>query len=71
MDAGGVLGPTNIVEELATFSYNPYTQSLISTNAAECMKQHVHECVEFIADLHTINKVKTETVKHLLYVVLY
>ena len=59
-----MLGPTNIAEELASVSYNPYTQSLISTNAAECMKQHLNECVEFISDLHTINKVKVETVKH-------
>ena len=57
MDAGGTIGPTNIVEDLAHYSYNPYTQSLISTNAADCMKQHLGECVEFVADIHTITKV--------------
>ena len=57
MDAGGTLGQTNIVEDFSSW-YNPHTQTLISTNAAECMKQHLGDCVEFIADLHTINKVK-------------
>ncbi len=58
MDAGGTIGPTNIVEELANYVYNPYTQSLISTNAAECMKAHLSDCMDFVSDLHTINKVK-------------
>jgi hypothetical protein len=59
VDAGGTLGPINIVPDLVSFQYNPYSQSLVSTNAAECMRQHLAECVEFIADLHTINKVKS------------
>jgi len=58
VDAGGTLGPVNIVADLVSYQYNPYTQSLVSTNVAECMRQHLTECVEFIADLHTINKVK-------------
>jgi len=58
VDAGGTLGPVNIVPDLVSYQYNPYSQSLVSTNAAECMRQHLTECVDFIADLHTINKVK-------------
>ena len=58
IDSGGTIGPINISEELSNAVYNPYSQSLISTNAAECMKQHLNDCVEFISDLHTINKVK-------------
>jgi len=58
MDAGGTLGSVNIVADLVSYQYNPYSQSLVSTNAAECMRQHLAECVDFIADLHTINKVK-------------
>ena len=58
VDAGGTLGPVNIVADLVSYQYNPYSQSLVSTNAAECMRQHLAECVDFIADLHTINKVK-------------
>ena len=67
LDAGGTLGPVNIVADLVSYQYNPYSQSLVSTNAAECMRQHLTECVEFIADLHTINKVKvinTEESQH-------
>ncbi len=58
IDSGGTIGPINISEELSNAVYNPYNQSLISTNAAECMKQNLSDCVEFISDLHTINKVK-------------
>ena len=58
VDAGGTLGPVNIVADLVSYQYNPYSQSLVSTNVAECMRQHLNECVDFIADLHTINKVK-------------
>lgn len=58
LDAGGTVGPISFVPELANYEYNPYAQSLISTNAADCMKQHLSECLEFVADLHTINKVK-------------
>ncbi|XP_064622108.1 protein unc-79 homolog isoform X4 [Lineus longissimus] len=58
IDAGGTIGPTNIVEGLNT-CFNPQTHSLLSTSASECMRQHLSDCVEFIADLHTINKVKS------------
>jgi len=58
LDSGGTLGPISIVPDLAEYKYNPYSQSLVSTNAAECMKHHLADCLDFIADLHTINKVK-------------
>ncbi|XP_074643701.1 protein unc-79 homolog [Tubulanus polymorphus] len=58
IDAGGTIGPTNIVEGLNNY-FNPQTHNLMSTNAAECMRQHLTVLVEFIADLHTINRVKS------------
>ena len=58
MDAGGTLGAISFVDELSTCAYIPYAQGLTSTNAADCMKQHIAECVDFVADLHTITKIK-------------
>ena len=62
MDAGGTIGPTNIAEELANQTFNPFTLNLMSTNVAECMRQHINECIEFVADIHTINKVKVSVI---------
>jgi len=62
LDAGGTLGPVNIVADLVSYQYSPYSQSLVSTNVADCMRHHLAECVEFIADLHTINKVKVQLI---------
>ena len=52
-DAGGTIGPTNIIEGL-----NTQTPTFLGTSAADCMRNHLNDCVEFLADLHTINKVK-------------
>ncbi|XP_056021737.1 protein unc-79 homolog isoform X2 [Ostrea edulis] len=57
LDAGGTLGSTNIVSEMLML-YNLQSQMLISTCAAECMRDHLHECTEFVADLHTLTKIK-------------
>ncbi|CAH1792396.1 unnamed protein product [Owenia fusiformis] len=57
VDAGGTISPNNILEESLTV-FNPQSQLLLSTNASECMKLHLTECVDFIADLHTVPKVK-------------
>ena len=57
MDAGGTISPSNLVDDMNS-SYCTHSNMLVNTNAAECMKQHLSDCVEFIADLHTINKVK-------------
>lgn len=57
LDAGSTLGSTNIVSEMLML-YNLQSQMLISTCAAECMRDHLHECTEFVADLHTLTKIK-------------
>jgi hypothetical protein len=67
MDAGGTIGLTNIAEELSNATFNPFTLNLMSTNLAECMKQHINECIEFVADLHTINKVKVSAYVQIIY----
>ena len=61
LDAGGTLGPTNIVEELSESNFQMFIQQQSSTNAAECMRPHLADCVEFLQDLHTINKVKVRS----------
>lgn len=57
LDAGSTLGSTNIVSEMLML-YTLQSQMLISTCAAECMRDHLHECTEFVADLHTLTKIK-------------
>ena len=63
IDAGGTIGATNLVEDLAKYTYNPNAHSLISSCASDCMRPHLYECIEFIAELHTINKVKVSRVQ--------
>ncbi|WAR19666.1 UNC79-like protein [Mya arenaria] len=58
LDAGGTIGSTNIVGDLGML-YHTHAHSLMSTYAAECMRQYLSDCVEFISDLHTISKLKT------------
>ncbi|CAD5115352.1 DgyrCDS4332 [Dimorphilus gyrociliatus] len=58
LDLGGTVGPTAITEDLS-ITFALYTQSLVSTGAADCMKQYTSDCVEFVADLHTIYKIGT------------
>ncbi|XP_013379281.1 protein unc-79 homolog [Lingula anatina] len=58
IDAGGTITPGTVTEEYCTYSFNPMTHPVVSTSASECMKQHLNECVDFIADLHTLTKVK-------------
>lgn len=57
LDAGGTLCLSNSVSE-ASALYTAQAQALISTCAAECMRQHLTDCIEFISDLHTLTKVK-------------
>lgn len=58
LDAGGTIGSTNIVSEVEML-YHTHAHTLMSTCAAECMRQYLSDCVEFVCDLHTISKVKT------------
>ncbi|KAK3579716.1 hypothetical protein CHS0354_000200 [Potamilus streckersoni] len=58
LDAGGTICSSNIVADIGTL-YNTHAHMLMSTCAAECMRQHLNDCMEFVGDLHTINNVKT------------
>lgn len=57
LDAGGTIGSSNIVGDLSAL-YHTHAHTLMSTYSAECMRQYLSDCVEFISDLHTISKVK-------------
>ena len=57
LDAGGTIGSTNIVSEIELL-YHTHAHTLMSTCAAECMRQYLNDCVEFVCDLHTISKLK-------------
>lgn len=58
MDAGGTVEPNRIAEGLTSL-FNPSSYHLINTSATECMRQHLADCVTFVADVHTLNRVKT------------
>ncbi|KAK7493418.1 hypothetical protein BaRGS_00015318 [Batillaria attramentaria] len=60
LDAGGTLCLSNSLSEASTL-YAAHSQTLISTCSAECMRQHLTDCIEFIGDLHTLTKVKSNT----------
>lgn len=42
--------------------YKTHAHMLISTCAAECMREHLSECLEFISDIHTLSKVKVNVI---------
>lgn len=50
-DSGGTL-PPGIVPDL------PEQPSLPATNATECMRQYLNDSLDFLADFHTLNKIK-------------
>lgn len=50
-DAGGIL-PKGIVPDL------PEQPQLCPTNATECMRQYLNDSLDFLADFHTLNKIK-------------
>ncbi|XP_055321973.1 protein unc-79 homolog isoform X3 [Sitodiplosis mosellana] len=50
-DSGGTL-PPGIVPDL------PEHPSLPTTNATDCMRQYLNDCLDFLADFHTLNKIK-------------
>lgn len=58
LDAGGTICPTNIVGHDVCTLFKAQSQMLTSTCVADCTKQHLNDCVEFISDLHTLTKVK-------------
>ncbi|KAG8194067.1 hypothetical protein JTE90_003015 [Oedothorax gibbosus] len=54
-DCGGRLAPNVILENTPVL---PENQSLYKTWAGECMQQYVNDALEFVADVHTLSKVK-------------
>ncbi len=55
-DSGGSLAPYVYVEDFPKFQ--PDGSSGLSTSAAECMRQHLTDSIEFLADFHSLSKIK-------------
>ena len=55
MDAGGNIYKSSIIEDEADL-YDPYYY--VPTNAADCLKQHLTEIISFIADIHSLTRIK-------------
>ncbi|XP_036229384.2 protein unc-79 homolog isoform X1 [Bactrocera oleae] len=53
-DAGGTLPP-------GTIAGLPETPPPLTTNAADCMRQYVNDVIDFLADFHTLSKIKNFT----------
>nr|XP_045612898.1 protein unc-79 homolog isoform X4 [Procambarus clarkii] len=56
-DSGGTLGSNSVVGDLPKDIQDIH--NLPNTCAAECMRSHLHDALEFIADVHTLTKVKS------------
>ncbi|RWS14223.1 protein unc-79-like protein [Dinothrombium tinctorium] len=56
-DAGGTLVPSVIIDNLKSNS-DPEIE-VYNTNAVECWKQYVMDAIDFVADVHTISRVKS------------
>ncbi|CAF2900291.1 unnamed protein product [Rotaria sp. Silwood2] len=56
LDAGGTIHASAIVSDDVR-AYDPH--NVVTTNGAECMKHYLNETVAFIADIHTITKIKS------------
>ncbi|XP_035227755.1 protein unc-79 homolog isoform X3 [Stegodyphus dumicola] len=54
-DCGGRLAPNVILECIPV---STESQSTYKTLAGECMQQYLNDALEFVADIHTLNKVK-------------
>ncbi|XP_018791110.1 PREDICTED: protein unc-79 homolog isoform X2 [Bactrocera latifrons] len=50
-DAGGTLPPGTLVGF-------PQAPPPLTTNAADCMRQYVNDVIDFLADFHTLSKIK-------------
>ncbi|XP_039969039.1 protein unc-79 homolog isoform X2 [Bactrocera tryoni] len=50
-DAGGTLPPGTIIGF-------PEAPPPLTTNAADCMRQYVNDVIDFLADFHTLSKIK-------------
>ncbi|CAF3245537.1 unnamed protein product [Rotaria socialis] len=56
LDSGGTIHASAIVSDDVR-AYDPH--NVVTTNGAECMKHYLNETVAFIADIHTITKIKS------------
>nr|XP_018900718.1 PREDICTED: protein unc-79 homolog isoform X2 [Bemisia tabaci] len=56
-DVGGVLPQAHSIEQgkVQFHEQNP----ILNTGAAECMRQHLADALEFLADFHTLSKIKS------------
>ncbi|CAL4121124.1 unnamed protein product [Meganyctiphanes norvegica] len=61
-DGGGTLGTNSVVEDLPKDPSE--IGSFPNTCASECMRAHVNDALEFIADVHTLTKVKSNCHKN-------
>ncbi|XP_076339617.1 UNC-79 domain-containing protein isoform X3 [Tachypleus tridentatus] len=55
-DVGGCLGSSVM---LGDFVHPSEIPSVYSTGASECMRQNLHDALEFITDVHTLSKIKS------------
>ncbi|KAG0432726.1 hypothetical protein HPB47_020594, partial [Ixodes persulcatus] len=55
-DAGGILCPNVIVEDLLL---PQDLQNTYNTGASECMRQNLNEVLEFVADVHALIRIKS------------
>ncbi|XP_068085270.1 protein unc-79 homolog [Anabrus simplex] len=56
-DAGGSLPPNVVIEDSPPLI--PEGGPIFNTNASECMRHHLADVLEFLADFHTLSKIKS------------
>ncbi|XP_055879587.1 protein unc-79 homolog isoform X2 [Biomphalaria glabrata] len=59
LDAGGTLSLYNSSVTETSALYSTQSPSMVTTCASEAMRPNLNDCLDFIADLHTITKIKT------------
>lgn len=55
-DGDGTLVPSTIIENISSNTESHISN--FSTAAQECCKQHAHDFIEFISDVHSLNRIK-------------
>ncbi|XP_037086283.1 protein unc-79 homolog [Pollicipes pollicipes] len=54
-DAGGAMAPSTVLDQVPDLG----TDTAGSTAASECMRQHLNDTLDFLADVHTLTKIKS------------
>ncbi|XP_043200424.1 protein unc-79 homolog, partial [Amphibalanus amphitrite] len=54
-DAGGTMAPSTVMDMVPDLG----TDTAGATGAAECMRQHLNDALDFLADVHTLTKIKS------------